>query len=83
MNFQKHFHSFNVDDVAYLLSFFDYFIAETHECIFIQISRETMLLLINNLHKNVRDNCSFNLRVYGEHSTGKVFLALLYHIIQR
>jgi hypothetical protein len=31
---------------------------------FIQISRETMLLLINNLHKNVRDNCSFNLRVY-------------------
>ena len=23
---------------------------------FIQISRETMLLLINNLHKNVRDN---------------------------
>jgi hypothetical protein len=48
---------------------------------FIQISRETMLLLINNLHKNVRDNCSFNLRVYSEHSTGKVFLALLYHII--
>ena len=45
---------------------------------FIQISRETMLLLINNLHKNVRDNCSFNLviRVYSEHSTGKVFLAL-------
>ena len=44
---------------------------------FIQISRETMLLLINNLHKNVRDNCSFNLviRVYSEHSTGKVFLA--------
>ena len=41
---------------------------------FIQISRETMLLLINNLHKNVRDNCSFNLRVYSEHSTGKVFL---------
>ena len=36
-----------------------------------------MLLLINNLHKNVRDNCSFNLRVYSEHSTGKVFLALL------
>jgi hypothetical protein len=29
---------------------------------FIQISRETMLLLINNLHKNVRDNCGFNLR---------------------
>ena len=28
---------------------------------FIQISRETMLLLINNLHKNIRDNCSFNL----------------------
>ena len=52
---------------------------KTHECIFIQISRETMLLLINNLHKNVRDNCSFiNLRVYSEHSTGKVFLALLY-----
>ena len=50
---------------------------------FIQISRETMLLLINNLHKNVRDNCSFTLRVYSEHSTGKVFLALLYHIIQR
>ena len=50
---------------------------------FIQISRETMLLLVNNLHKNVRDNCSFNLRVYGEHSTGKVFQALLYHIIQR
>jgi hypothetical protein len=42
---------------------------------FIQISRETMLLLINNLHKNVRDNCSFNLRVYSEYSTGKVFLA--------
>jgi hypothetical protein len=46
-----------------------------------------MLLLINNLHKNVRDNCSFNLRarlrVYSERSTGKVFLALLYHIIQR
>ena len=44
---------------------------------FIQISRETMLFLINNLHKNVRDNCtfSFNLRVYSEHSTGKVFLA--------
>ena len=39
-----------------------------------------MLLRINNLHKNVRDNCSFNLRVYSEHSTGKVFLALLYHI---
>jgi hypothetical protein len=36
----------------------------------------TMLSLINNLHKNVRDNCSsFNLRVYSEHSTGKVFLA--------
>ena len=34
---------------------------------FIRISRETMLLLINNLHKNVRDNCSFNLRVYSEH----------------
>jgi hypothetical protein len=50
---------------------------------FIQISRETMLLLINNLHKNVRDNCIINLRVYSEHSTGKVFLALLYHIIQR
>jgi hypothetical protein len=50
---------------------------------FIQISRETMLLLINNLHKNVRDNCSFNLRVYSEHSTGKVFQVLLYHIIQR
>jgi hypothetical protein len=48
---------------------------------FIQIPRETKLLLINNLHKNVRDNCSFNLRVYNEHSTGKVFLALLYHII--
>jgi hypothetical protein len=44
---------------------------------FIQISRETMLLLINNLHKNVRDNCSFNLRIYSEHSTGKLFLALL------
>jgi hypothetical protein len=44
------------------------------------MSRETMLLLINNLHKNERDNCSFNLRVYSEHSTGKVFLALLYHI---
>jgi hypothetical protein len=50
---------------------------------FIQISRETMLLLINYLHKNVRDNCSLNLRVYSEHSTGKVFLALLCHIIQR
>jgi uncharacterized protein YtpQ (UPF0354 family) len=51
---------------------------------FIQISQETMLLLINNLHKNVRDNCSFNLRVlYSEHSTDKVFLALFYHIIQR
>ena len=47
---------------------------------FIQISRETMLLLINNLHKNVRDNCSFNLRVYSEHYTGKVFLALLYQL---
>ena len=45
---------------------------------FIQISREIMLLLINNLHKNVPDNCSFNLRVCGEHSTGKVLLALLY-----
>ena len=31
--------------------------------VYIQISRETMLLLINNLHKNVRDNCSFNLRL--------------------
>jgi hypothetical protein len=50
---------------------------------FIQISRETMLLLINNLHKNVCDNCSFYLRVYIEHSTGEVFLALLYHIMQR
>ena len=51
---------------------------------FIQISRETMLLLINYLHKNVRDNCSFNLRrIYGKHSTGKFFLALLYRIIQR
>ena len=48
---------------------------------FIQISRETLLLLINNLHRNVRDYCSFNLRVYSEHSTSKVFLALLY--IQR
>ena len=41
-----------------------------------------MLLLINNsVHKHVRDNSSFNLRVYSEHSTatGKVFLALLYH----
>jgi hypothetical protein len=54
---------------------------KTHERMFIQISQETMLLLINNLHKNVRDNCSFNLRVYSEHSTGKVSLALLYHII--
>ena len=51
-----------------------------------------MLLLVNNLHKNVRDNCSFNLRVYSEHSTAvflqavftQVFLqALLYYIIQR
>ena len=44
-----------------------------------------MLLLtrINNLQRNVRDNCSFNLRVHKEHSTGKVFLALFYHIIQR
>jgi hypothetical protein len=44
-----------------------------------------MLLLtrINNLQRNVRDNCSFNLRVHNEHSTGKVFLALFYHIIQR
>jgi hypothetical protein len=47
---------------------------------FIQISQETMLLFINNLHKNVQDNRSFNLRVYSEHSTGKVFLALFYHI---
>jgi hypothetical protein len=31
---------------------------------FIQISRETMLLLINNLHKNVRDNCSFNFNTF-------------------
>ena len=58
-------------------------LSKTDECMFIQISRETMLLLINNLHKNVRDNCSFNLCVYSEYSTGKVFLALLYHIIQR
>ena len=50
---------------------------------FIQISRETMLLLINNLHKKVRDNCSFNLRIYSKHFTGKVSLALLSHIIQR
>ena len=42
---------------------------------FIQILRETMLLLINNLHKNVRDNYSFISRVYGEHSTGNVFPA--------
>jgi hypothetical protein len=36
----------------------------TFECMFIQISRGTMLLLINNLHKNGRDNCSFiNLRL--------------------
>ena len=48
---------------------------------FIQISRETMLLLINYLHKNVRD--SLNLRVYSEYSTGEVFLALLCHIVQR
>jgi hypothetical protein len=41
-----------------------------------------MLLLINNLHKNVRDNCSYVLNyVYSEPSTGKVFLDLLYHII--
>ena len=31
---------------------------KTHECLFIQISRETILLRINNMHKNVRDNCS-------------------------
>ena len=39
-----------------------------------------MLLLISNLHKNGRDICSFNLRVYSEHSpcTGKLFLVLLY-----
>jgi hypothetical protein len=44
-----------------------------------------MLLFINNLYKNVRDNCSFNLRVYSEYSTAhwQSFLALLYHIIQR
>ena len=30
---------------------------------FIQILRETILLRINNIHKNVRDNCSFNLRL--------------------
>jgi hypothetical protein len=43
-----------------------------------------MLLLINNLHKNVRDNCSINLITYvcSEPSTGKVLLALLYHITQ-
>jgi hypothetical protein len=32
------------------------FLKKTHECMFIQISRETMLLLINNLHKSIRDN---------------------------
>jgi hypothetical protein len=32
---------------------------KTHECMFIQISRETMQLLINNLHKNIRDNQSW------------------------
>jgi hypothetical protein len=30
-------------------------------------------LLINNLHKNVRDNC-FLTYICSEHSTGKVFL---------
>ena len=30
---------------------------------FIQISRETMLLLINNLHKNVRDNGHLHYRL--------------------
>ena len=29
----------------------------------IQISRETILLRINNIHKNVRDNRSFGLRL--------------------
>jgi hypothetical protein len=35
------------------------FLKKTHECMFIQISRETMLLLINNLHKSIRDNQSW------------------------
>jgi hypothetical protein len=36
-----------------------------------------MLLLINNLHKNVRDKFVVLTYVYSEHSTGEVFLALL------
>jgi hypothetical protein len=30
---------------------------------FAKISRETIPLRIYNIHKNVRDNCSFNLRL--------------------
>jgi hypothetical protein len=48
----------------------------------IQISRETIQKLrINNIHKNVRDNCSLNLYVT-QGTGGQSFRALLYHIIQ-
>jgi hypothetical protein len=53
---------------------------------FIQISRETMLLLINLIiYIKMFETIVVLTYVYSEPSTGKdkVFLALLYHIIQR
>ena len=44
---------------------FEFFEKLTRACLYIQISRETMLLLINNLHKNVRDNYSFRFVSFG------------------
>jgi hypothetical protein len=44
---------------------------------FIKISRETMLLLINNLYIKMFETIVVLTYVYSEPSTGKVFLALL------
>ena len=74
--FKEHINSTSPKDECYLRCL-------KNSPVFIQISRETMLLRIKNIHKNVRDNCSFNLHLYSELSTDKVFLALLYHIILR
>jgi hypothetical protein len=44
------------------LVLFEVFKELTRAC-FIQISRDTILLRINNIHKNVRENCRLNLRL--------------------
>ena len=48
---------------------FEVFEKLTSAC-FIQISRETILLRVNNIHKNVRHNCVLTY-VYSEQSTDK------------